>query len=408
MLEVAMNSQKVLKYISASLLVISWSACAPKKFDKDASINACQNFEQTCISTNGTDYFDYTKNIDGGSLDILFIDDNSGSMSFEQTRMANKFNEFINVLQNKKINYNIGIITTDVKTNTNPERSINRNGLLQNGNLIQFPNGKNVLSSQDSSADDQLMQFKKTITRSETLQCEQFLKQYPNTQPSASGLQSNCPSGDERGLFSLNLFIDNNADQLVRSNSHFAVVVLSDEDVRSGLYKRDVEQFKLEENDKPETVINKFSSKFPNNTFSFHSIIVQPNDNECLQFQSRQLGPANINPIDGITFNAVLGSYGSQYKILSDKTQGINGDICAGELPGRASDYGSQLSEIAKNVSNRITDMKIACVDPKNLSIDINPNLKNISWSLDENTIRFSNTLPANTNVHLKYECTSL
>lgn len=403
-----MNSHKLLRYISASILVISWSACAPKKFDKDTSINACQNFEQTCISTNGTDYFDYTKNIDGGSLDILFIDDNSGSMSFEQTRMANKFNEFINVLQNKKINYNIGIITTDVKTDTNLERSINRNGQLQNGNLIQFPNGKKVLSSQDSSADDQLIQFKKTITRNETLQCEQFLKQYPNSQPPTSGLLTNCPSGDERGLFSLNLFLDNNSQQLIRSNSHFAVVVLSDEDVRSGLYKRDVEQFKLEENDKPETVINKISSKFSSNTFSFHSIIVQPNDKDCLQFQSRQLGPANINPIDGITFNAVLGSYGSQYKILSERTQGINGDICAGELAGRAPDYGSQLSEIAKNVSNRITDIKIACLNPKNLSVDINPNTNNINWNLDENTIRFSSTLPSNTNVHLKYECTTL
>ena len=136
-----MSTHKILKYLSAGILVISWSACAPKKFNKDASINACQNFEQICLSTNGTDYFDYTKNIDGGTLDILFIDDNSGSMSFEQARMANKFNEFINVLQNKKINYNIGITTTDIKTDSNPERSINKNGQLQNGDLIEIING---------------------------------------------------------------------------------------------------------------------------------------------------------------------------------------------------------------------------------------------------------------------------
>lgn len=403
-----MSTHKILKYLSAGILVISWSACAPKKFNKDASINACQNFEQTCLSTNGTDYFDYTKNIDGGTLDILFIDDNSGSMSFEQARMANKFNEFINVLQNKKINYNIGITTTDIKTDSNPERSINKNGQLQNGNLITFPNGKKILSSQEYSSDEQLNQFKKTITRNETLHCEQYLKQYPNRQPPAIGLLENCPSGDERGLFSLNLFLDNNYQQLVRTNSHFAVVVLSDEDIRSGLYKRGTEEFKLDDYDKPETVISKFEAKFPSNTFSFHSIVVQPNDKECLQFQSRQLGPANINPIDGITFNAVLGSYGTQYKKLSNLTHGVDGDICAGELNGRASDYGSQLTEIAKNVSNRITDIRIACSDAKALSVDISQNSTNITWSLDENIIHFSNALPANTNIHLKYECTSL
>lgn len=403
-----MSTHKFLKYLSAGILIVSWSACAPKKFNKDASVNSCQNFEQTCLSTNGTDYFDYTKNIDGGALDILFIDDNSGSMSFEQSRMANKFNEFINVLQNKKINYNIGITTTDIKSDSNPERSINKNGQLQNGNLILFPNGKKILSSLEFSSDEQLILFKKTITRNETIQCEHYLKQYPNSQPPSTGLLANCPSGDERGLYSLNLFLDNNFDQLIRTNSHFAVVILSDEDTRSGLYNRGIEEFKLEEYDKVETVLSKFENKFPSNTFSFHSIIVQPNDKECLQFQSRQLGPVSINPIDGITFNAVLGSYGTQYKKLSDITHGINGDICAGELNGRALDYGSQLTEIAKNVSNRITDIKIACSNPKNITVDITPNSTNIRWSLDDNTIRFSNTLPANTNVRLKYECISL
>ena len=47
------------------------------------------------------------------SVDILFVVDNSCSMSGQQTQLANNFDTFMNVFQASGIDYNIGFITTD-------------------------------------------------------------------------------------------------------------------------------------------------------------------------------------------------------------------------------------------------------------------------------------------------------
>ena len=47
------------------------------------------------------------------SVDILFVVDNSCSMSGQQTQLANNFSTFMNVFQSSGIDYNIGFITTD-------------------------------------------------------------------------------------------------------------------------------------------------------------------------------------------------------------------------------------------------------------------------------------------------------
>jgi len=47
------------------------------------------------------------------AVDILFVVDNSCSMSGQQTQLANNFSTFMNVFQSSGIDYNIGFITTD-------------------------------------------------------------------------------------------------------------------------------------------------------------------------------------------------------------------------------------------------------------------------------------------------------
>src|SRR4051812_46110298 len=48
----------------------------------------------------------------GGYADILFVVDNSGSMSEEQTLLANSFNTFINWVITQKVDFHIAITTT--------------------------------------------------------------------------------------------------------------------------------------------------------------------------------------------------------------------------------------------------------------------------------------------------------
>lgn len=389
------------------LMASYWVACSPKSFTKDSEINKCQNFAETCVASQGKDWFDYSATANGGLVDILFVDDNSGSMSFEQAQMANRFSSFISNLDNRHIDYRIGVITTDVSTAAtqslypdnsnfwtkgNEARAINQNGSLQDGNLVKFVNGASYMTSSDSNRE---ALFANTIKRSETTQCENFLRQYPNSQPSSQGLVENCPSGDERGIFAANLFFDKNPSSFVRPKAHLAVVFLADEDERSQLYLQDA-GYGLSEYDQPQTLLSKVNSTYAGKTASFHAIITK--DANCLASQSNQLGP---NGTYGISYNSVLGSYGYKYNDAVRLTSGVSGDICA-------NDYGSQLSNISSNIVDRISDIGLACENPGDLSVVLAPPLTSISWTVSGRNLHFSQALPPGTQVRLKYSCATL
>ena len=399
-----------------SLIVLSyWVACAPKNFDKDTEANKCQNFGEVCTSAGGRDSFEYVKTVNGGLVDILFVDDNSGSMSFEQSNIANRFNSFLSGLDSRFVDYRIGIITTDVSsaatTATNDDstgsalyneaRAINQNGALMDGNLVSIRNssGASVGSFITSAMADREALFMKNIKRDETKQCEDFLKQYPNTQPPAAGLHANCPNGDERGIFAANLFVSKNPASFIRPNAHLAIVFLADEDERSGLYANSANfAYQLETNDQPQTLISKVRSSYADKGLSIHSIIVKPGDSSCLNKQSNQMGPYGTH---GITKNAVLGSYGTKYAEATNLTGGILGDICA-------NDYGSQLSNISANIVDRIADITLACSNPSDLVVTLAPPQTQITWAVNGNRLEFSQTIPAGTQVRLKYSCPTL
>jgi hypothetical protein len=409
--------KRSLQILIGFLIGSYWIACAPKKFDKDPSVNRCQNFAETCISSGSRDSFDYTVRSNGGLVDILFVDDNSGSMSFEQTHMAEKFSSFLAQLDARFIDYRIGIITTDVSsaatsvttddgvssTLYNEPRAINQNGQLLDGNLIKFSNGADYLTS--STANKEQL-FATNIKRPETLQCEAFLRQYPNSTPPAAGIHTNCPSGDERGIFAANLFFDKNPASFVRPNAHLAVVFLADEDERSALYRTTTSPlYTLETNDQPETLVNKVRAAYSGKSVSVHSIIVKPGDQWCLYDQSIQMGPSYINegrgPVHGLTYNQMFGSEGQKYAQATTLTNGYLGDICA-------NDYGAQLSGIGANIVERLTDVNLACSAPPDLSVTLVPANSSISWTVSGSNLHFSEALPPGTQVKLKYSCSTL
>ncbi len=407
--------QRRYKILAGFLMLAYWGACAPKNFEKDLEANKCQNFSEVCISNNGKDFFEYTKTANGGLVDILFVGDNSGSMSFEQTNMANRFNSFLSGLDSRFIDYRLGIITTDVSSGAttatnddssssalyNEARAINGNGALMDGNLVPIKNtsGSTVGSYITSAMGDREQLFKTNIQRAETLQCESFLKQYPTTQPPAAGLHTNCPNGDERGIFAASLFVGKNPASFIRPNAHLAIVFLADEDERSGLYTNSQSTaYKLESSDLPENLISKVKGTYPDKGLSIHSIIVKPNDSTCLNKQSSQMGPYGTH---GITKNSVLGSYGLKYAQAAQATGGVIGDICA-------NDYGSQLASISANIVDRISEITLACSNPGDLNLVLAPPQAQITWSVNGNRVMFSESLPAGTQVKLKYSCRTL
>jgi hypothetical protein len=403
--------QRRYKLILGFLIASYWIACAPKKFDKDPEVDKCQNFAETCVAQDGTDYFDYTARANGGLVDVLIVDDNSGSMSSEQAQMAQKFSSFLSQLDAKFIDYRIGIITTDVSSAAtsstsddgasnslyNEPRAINKNGALQDGNLVPFENGAAFLTS--STADKETL-FAKNIQRAETLQCEAYLKQYPNSPLPQNGYHANCPSGDERGIFAANLFFEKNPSSFVRPNAHLAVVVLSDEDVRGNLYGGG-DSYEMETKDLPQTLVDKVKSAYSGKTLSVHSIIVKPGDAACEYKQDHQMGPASINPTHGVTFNHIHGSQGTQYAKATELTNGILGDICA-------NDYGSQLANIGANIVDRLSDITLACAAPGSLEVTLSPAKAGVTWNLSGTTLRLSEPLDPGTQIRVKYSCKTI
>jgi hypothetical protein len=392
-----MNINRALKFIAVPVLISVYVGCSPVNFAKDEELSKCQGSGKNCISKNGKDYFDESINAAGGLVDILIVDDNSASMSFEQTRLAARFNGFIQNLENQKADYRIAITTTDISSAGNPPSSINKNNALQDGHLIEFPNGSYFLTSASGTLVQKNEWFKTTIQRKETLDCESFIRNNFGKSTYNSAYAANCPSGDERGINAANLVVKNNPNSFIRPNSHLAIIILSDEDERSQLYwynEKSPESYPgydLENFDLPQTLLNNVRATYGGGkAVSIHSIITMTQS--CKNIQDNQLvvnGTAVVN-----------GSYGLIYNKASQMTQGVVGDICA-------SDYTSQLGQISTNILSRVNSALLACENPSDLLVSI-IGQPGVTYSISGREVRFSAQLSPGTRVGLKYTCNTL
>ncbi|MFN7728372.1 MAG: vWA domain-containing protein [Bdellovibrio sp.] len=396
--------------------------CAPVNFEKDSSCGA------NCVSINGKKEYRYAVTPNSGKVDILFVDDNSGSMSYEQNAIANRFSTFIATLDAKSVDYRIGIITTDVSSASNPARSINRNGALQDGRLIEFStsfpsfSGTGVFYITPSTPNKTAL-FANTIRRQETLSCEAFLAANPSAGQTSSAYQAACPSPDESGIYAANMTVQNNPNSFIRSDAHLAIVFVGDEDERSSLYHQTA-SYALAIADLPQALINKVEATYPGKSLKMHSIIIRPGA------LSVSLGEASsrfalINAGGGVNasyapstfFNGgdsgclniqmnqmnVRGSYGYLYALATRLTGGVEGDICA-------SDYGSQLSSIGDNIGESFSQRTLYCANPGQIDLQtplvtFTPANNANAYSISGNIIYFNPNLLPGTQAYLQYSC---
>lgn len=355
-----------------SFVVGLYAGCSPVGFSMDDS----QCRDEGCIVQNGQYAFKYDVQVGKGKVDILIVNDNSASMSFEQARLAPRFQNFIQELDSQNSDYRIAMTTTDIS-----------NG--RGGKLIDFGSGKKFITPSDSNRQ---ALFSSAIQRSETLKCESFMTQWISSGKSTatseytSAYNQNCPSGDERGIYAASLVVENNPSSFIRNDSHLAIIFLTDEDVRSGLYKVS-SQFALASKDQPNYLVNEVKKKYGNdkfNSLTVHSIIVK--DNACLVQQNSQI-------------NGVQGSIGEAYKLFETSQWGKTVDICS-------TDYTSQLGQIRSYISNRIKDIVLKCYSPTELIVTVSGS--NIPYTLEGKTVKFSTYLNPGTNVSLSYKCSVL
>jgi len=406
------------------LLVSYVIACSPVKFSKDAgSASNCDqvNAQSTeCVNINSVDHFNKTITISGGRVDILIVNDNSGSMSAEQNNMAQRFQSFLQGLQNRAIDYQIAVTTTDI---------------TQGGGSALSHGGRSFITSAMSTSDQQAW-FDAIIRRQETLTCENFLSTHRlntwNTWPQAGfnsyneyyqAYKSNCPSDDERGIAAASKFVNANPEGFFREDSNIAIVFLSDEDVRGGAYYSSA-SYKLSGEDLPQNLVSLVKSKFPGKSFSAHSIIVRPgdlagnynasviadgvslvinqynqidssrlpnlfyrnSDSTCLATQSAQVNAGYVN--------SVRGSYGYQYDLLSKMTGGIVGNICA-------NDYGSQLYSMGTQISDQSNEFDLGCENPTDLTVAP----ADIPFQVTGSTFKLTQDLTPGTSLEVSWSC---
>lgn len=261
-------------------------------------------------------------------VDILFVIDNSGSMQYEQQSMAQRTSQFLSILRG--LDYQIGITTTDPN-----------NTSLGDGRLIPIKNGNGryIIDSTQEEATAQT-QLSQTLQRAET------------------------GSGYEQGIRAVYRAIErynaneNTMRSFMRTGAQLAVVLISDEDESSNTVKND-----------PQNLLRLISGTWADQKrFSFHSIITRPGDTAC-------------RSTHGYT-------YGERYKVMSDLTGGLIGNVC--EM-----DYSNQVRGIAEGVRNLLKTLTLQCnplngypIKIKKDGIEINP-----SYAVEGVNLKFATEL---------------
>ncbi|AHI05106.1 hypothetical protein BDW_02990 [Bdellovibrio bacteriovorus W] len=374
---------KTLTKISVlSLMMGLYIGCSPVKFSLDDS--KCK--DSGCIVEQGQYSFNYSVTAGHGKVDILIVNDNSASMSFEQARLGERFRDFIGDLDARKIDYRIAMTTTDVSGS-------------RGGKLLYFEANTPYLTPKNANRE---ALFRNTLQRPETLACEKFIanwiRNHGGDRRSIDGpaysaeYARNCPSGDERGIYAANLVVSNNPSSFIRNDAHLAVIFLSDEDVRSGLYNQGYDLHNL---DQPATLVSTVKSKFGQakyNSLSVHAIVVK--DAQCLADQNNQVLD-NYEPTRGL----VTGSYGHVYLTFPNNGWGASANICS-------SNYQGELGAIRSNITDTIKDIMLNCSNPTNLVVTVSG--ANPGHWMEGKTLKFSQTLPAGASVNLSYKCSSL
>lgn len=358
-----MISQRVL--ILIGLMAFIASGCGPQSvsFKKSGDENAADvippdDGTDPCVgcddpgsqTANGSDIFFQTPR--NNMVDILFIDDNSGSMEEEQRLLGQRFSSFISGLST--LDWQIGITTTDV--------SNGKYGLK--GKILELAGrpGEKILKATTPNADTV---FANTIQRPETLSC-------------STGTFDDCPSGVEQPLYASILAMEKrNSDNrgFFRDGADLAIVILSDEDEMSNGPSSAT---------KPKDVVDKFKSLWGREKrFSVFGIIIEPGDQTCLDEQVNQSGNT--------------GYFGIFAHTLTRMTGGVTGSICE-------RDYSSTLENIGEKVLELSNSFELAHT-PINGSVRVTLTpAQNTPWSVRGNKLMFNQAPQPNTRIDVTYQ----
>jgi hypothetical protein len=363
-----LKKQQTLILLTVALLPIAWNACGNKNFESntfgstgnilctsgEADLTNCDTNDSSINLTSQTAVVKANRDVD-----ILFVVDNSGSMSEEQVGIGSKIGGFLNKISS--LNWQIALTTTDTNQNT----------LDANGNLRAWGDGMFRPFESDYGS--------------------QFVLKATELSPSAAqtklsngiavGIKG---SGDERGISATYRAIQRSnisgsmQSGFFRKDARLAVIAISDEDECSigpaaGCSSSTASV--------PQNLVNLVQQTFgTSKVFSFNSIVL---DSSC-------------------TTGGVIGT---TYHILSNMTGGAIAPVCA-------TDYAAPLAAIGNKVVDLLSSVSLSCI-PQDVTKDGKPDLAVITndgsiftdgFEINGANVTFTPALDEGT-YELKYYC---
>ncbi len=328
-----------------------------------APSNVCKNAGEWCmgqqftvpligegtLDTEFTDVFDQGT---GKKVDVLFVIDNSGSMSNKQNELAKNFKEFVKIATLWNNDYHIGVVTTDVGDpgqsgklmQTGGVRIVTKGDPDPTGKLLNLANQGANGSGDEQGLEAAYLALKLPLTADTMKPC--------TADKDCGGGGAECVLNPDDGKKACG----GHNRAFLRKNAALEIVVLSDEEDSSP--------------SKPDFYANYFYSIHGTGNkslFHFHAIAGDPNSG-C-----KSNGGADA---------------GNRYYDIVQKTGGKFGSICA-------PDYAQFLKDIG-NAAFGLTEQYFLTRTPEPSTIDVKINgvpcaLAGDSWSYDgaSNSVSF-------------------
>ena len=314
-------------------------------------------------------FWKYTYHVSLGEVAFLFVQDISSSTAKEHRNIGSQISDLLYDI--KDLKYHIALITMDISS---PDNHV-RGAYYQDGKFIPI-GGQSYLTNTNLGFNPDpsvVAKFKKALEREETRKCDirnqpkQSNNKYERIfyQPEREVID--CPSSDERGTYAMNLAVNNPAYREFFNRDHVIFIPISDEDVRSGaeFYNQaGFEEYKPEDLDLPATLVATIFKTFPRSrTFSFHPIIIEPGDEDCLKKQNKNTdgGPGTGRGYYGHLYEELAKS--RDFYTYGNFVRGNTISICD-------RDYGSQLKRIA--LFAKESKIPLPCDDPERVKLLVN------------------------------------
>lgn len=304
-------------------------------------------------------------------VDILLVIDDSNSMLTNNTKLGAKLSNFVTELQNSTLDWQMCTTITRAKRISDDGTTAWGASIIWQ-NYAPAPNvPKYVLKPGTSNLD---LIFNSTI------------------QTIGAGWAN---SDDERGIKSAYWHFYqgdpfySNPSGCYRQDSALAVILISNEDVRSiggnKLYQYySHEYYPLETDDLPATLMEQVKTIFgKDKRFTYNSIIVKPNDKTCMASQDAQ---------------GTKSHEGIHYAQLSEMSGGGIGSICD-------NDFSNNIKYFKDKIENSLGSIPLECVPIETPKVILNPEEPNIVWSVSGASIVFTPVLKGPHTIKINYKC---